>query len=136
MAKKLACVDTDICVDFLRKREPGLSFLIRFHEMFEPCITAISAFELYLGHTKMKRKDNIDDFIGQFTVLPFDLKASVVAANLQALMDSKGEGIGIPDTLIAGICIANDVPLLTLNIRHFSKVSQLQLINFSVSDRA
>lgn len=83
----------------------------------------------------MKRKDNIDDFISQFTVLPFDLKASVFAANIQALMDSKGDGIGIPDTLIAGICLANNVPLLTLNIRHFHKVSQLQLINFNALDK-
>jgi tRNA(fMet)-specific endonuclease VapC len=128
MAKTDACIDTDICVDFLRKKAPGFIFLPKLLERYEPCITAITAFELYLGHIKMKRKDRIDDFIAQFTILPFDLQAPVISAQIQASLDKRGEGIGIPDTLIAGICVAKDIPLLTLNTRHFLKVIELKLI--------
>jgi tRNA(fMet)-specific endonuclease VapC len=130
MAKELACIDTDICVDFLRKKEPGFNLLIKLLERYNPCITAITSFELYLGHIKMKRKDQIDNFIDQFVLLPLDLKASKVSANIQASLDKKGKGIGIPDLLIAGICVANSVPLLTLNTKHFSRVPGLKLINF------
>jgi predicted nucleic acid-binding protein len=59
VAKKLVCIDTDVCIDFLRKRDPGFTFLIESFERFEPAITAVTAFELYLGHLKMKRKDSI-----------------------------------------------------------------------------
>lgn len=131
MAKNRACVDTDICVDFLRKRETGFTLLIKFFEMFDPCITAITAFELHLGHLKMKRKDGIDNFTAQFVSLPFDLKASKISAKIQETMDKKGEGIGIPDTLIAGICISNDIPLLTLNTKHFSRVPDLKLVKIN-----
>jgi tRNA(fMet)-specific endonuclease VapC len=130
MAKELACIDTDICVDFLRKKEPGFKLLLKLLENYSPCITAITAFELFLGHFKMKRKDRIDDFIDQFVLLPFDRKASEASAIIQASLDKKGKGIGIPDLLIAGICVANSVPLLTLNTKHFSRVAGLKLITF------
>lgn len=128
MAKELICIDTDICVDFLRKRDPGFGLFIKTLEHYELCITAITAFELYLGHIKMKRKDRIDNFIYQFVILPFDLKASEISANIESSLERKGKGIGIPDTLIAGICISNNVPLLTLNTMHFSRVTGLNLI--------
>jgi len=130
MAKELACIDTDICVDFLRKKEPGFKLLLKLIEHYSPSITAITVFELFLGHFKMKRKDKIDDFIDQFVLLPFDRKASEASASIQASLDKKGKGIGIPDLLIAGICVANSVPLLTLNTKHFSRVSGLKLITF------
>jgi len=131
MAQKPVCIDTDICVDFLRRREPGLALLIKLFEKFDPYITSITAFELYLGHIKMNRKDRIEDFITQFSILPFNLKAALISAKIQASLETKGEGIGIPDTLIAGICVAENVPLLTFNIKHFQKVDGLRLINIT-----
>src|SRR4030066_2472387 len=129
MAKELICIDTDVCVDFLRKRNPGFELFVRILEGYEPCISAITAYELYLGYMKRKRKDRIDDFIYQFVILPFDLKASEVSANIEASLDRKGKGIGIPDTFIAGICLSNNVPLLTINTMHFSRVNGLNLFS-------
>lgn len=128
MAKGLVCIDTDVCVDLLREKDPGFTLFVKLLERFEPCITAITTFELYLGHIKMKRKDRIGDFIAQFIVLPFDVKAAEISAQIQASLDTKGEGIGVPDTLIAGICIAANIPLLTLNTQHFSRIAGLALI--------
>lgn len=128
MAKGLVCIDTDVCVDLLREKDPGFTLFVKLLERFEPCITAITVFELCLGHIKMKRKDRIVDFIAQFIVLPFDVKAAEISAQIQASLDKKGEGIGVPDTLIAGICIAANIPLLTLNTQHFSRVAGLALI--------
>ena len=71
MAKELACIDTNICVDFLRAKGPGSALFIKLLENYEPCITAITAFELYLGHIKMKRRDSVADFIAQLSILPF-----------------------------------------------------------------
>ena len=73
MAKKNVCVDTDVCIDFLRRKEPGLALLMKLLEKFDPCITTITAFELHLGHIKMNRKDRIEDFIDQFFLLSSSL---------------------------------------------------------------
>lgn len=132
MAKKPTCVDTDICLDFLRKKEPGLSLLTKLIDHYEPCITAMTVFELYFGQEKMSKKVSIDGFIVQFVFLPFDLKAAKVSAEIQASLDKEGKSIGLPDTFIAGICIANNIPLLTLNARHFSRVTELKLLSIDM----
>ena len=87
--KGLVCIDTDVCVDFLRKKEPGFTPFIKLLERFEPCITAITAFELYLGHIRMKRTEQIVDFITQFTVLPFDIKTAETSARIHAALGKK-----------------------------------------------
>jgi predicted nucleic acid-binding protein len=45
-------------------------------------------------------------------VLPFNCQASEAAANIRATLDKKGSGIGIPDVLVAGICIASSSPII------------------------
>lgn len=128
MAKERVCIDTDVCIDFLRKKSPGFGLFIKLLGQYELCITAITAFELFLGHIKMNRKERMDDFMNQFIILPFDLNASEASARIQSSLDKKGRGIGIPDTLIAGICLSNNVPLLTLNTKHFSRATGLKLV--------
>ena len=82
MGKETACIDTDICVDFLRDREPGKGKFLRAVAEFMPHITAITSFELHLGHIKMKKRENLDDFINQFHILSFDSKAAKITAML------------------------------------------------------
>jgi tRNA(fMet)-specific endonuclease VapC len=36
--------------------------------------------------------------------------------------------ISLSDTLVAGICLAADLPLLTRNVKHFDRVDGLKLI--------
>jgi tRNA(fMet)-specific endonuclease VapC len=36
--------------------------------------------------------------------------------------------IGVPDLLTAGICLANDLTLLTRNVEHFNRIEGLNLV--------
>ncbi len=130
MAEDLACVDTDVCIDFLRKRKPGFEMFVWLISQYRPCVTAITAFELHLGQKKMKRQDDLLEFIKHFSFLPLDFPASEAAARIQATLEEQGAGIGIPDVLIAGICITNNVSLLTLNHKHFNRIPELKLLSF------
>jgi predicted nucleic acid-binding protein len=42
-------------------------------------------------------------------------------------LESKGQTIGMADSLIAGICLERDGILLTRNVKHFSRVDGLTL---------
>ena len=52
-------------------------------------------------------------------VLPLDVTAARQAAALQRTLQQQGQVIGLPDTLIAGVCLAQQIPLLTRNSRHY-----------------
>jgi tRNA(fMet)-specific endonuclease VapC len=52
--------------------------------------------------------------------------AGHVAGRIRAELESQGTPIGSNDLLIAAIAIANDLTLVTHNIREFSRVSSLR----------
>ena len=94
-------------------------------------IPAVVLYELEVGLAKSndttKRRKQLDDFIALMTVLPMDMKAAKAAANIRAILETKGTPIGAMDTLIAGISLANQGVLVTHNTKEFSRVQGLVL---------
>jgi tRNA(fMet)-specific endonuclease VapC len=52
---------------------------------------------------------------------------SALSAFIYNDLKKAGKLIGIPDILIAGVCMARKQPLLTRNRDHFSRISGLKL---------
>ena len=46
-------------------------------------------------------------------------------------MEQKGAAIGMADSLIAGIALENNLPLLTRNRRHFEGVDGLRIVDLT-----
>jgi predicted nucleic acid-binding protein len=67
-----------------------------------------------------------EDFSGR--VLPFDLEAAVVYADLVAIRERQGLAIDIADAQIAAMCLAHSATLVTRNTKHFDGLG-LTLIN-------
>ena len=65
-------------------------------------------------------------FVERFVSLPFDDEAAEVYSHIRAELEKAGKLIGPNDLLIAAIAIANDVMLVTHNVREFGRVSGLK----------
>jgi tRNA(fMet)-specific endonuclease VapC len=65
--------------------------------------------------------------LGTMTILPFNDSAARRAANLHSDLISLNKDIGVKDVLIASICLENDLPILTTNEQHFSRVQGLKV---------
>ena len=120
-------IDTDIIIDFLR----GKSMLLqKAVEQFDCGITAVSLYELQAVAVRSQRQEELfADFLTTVAVLPFDHKSASMAAQIWRGLQQKGQMIGLPDTLIGGICLAHDVPLLTNNKKHFQRIANLKLLD-------
>lgn len=66
----------------------------------------------------------------RFSVLSFDLPSATAAAQIRAQLEQSGQSIGPVDTMIAGIGIANNLTLVTRNVREFSRVPNLKVENW------
>ena len=66
------------------------------------------------------------DFAGR--ILPFDLEAAVIYAELAAGCEAKGRPVAMADGQIAAICLAQGAKLATRNLKHFEGVG-LVLVN-------
>ena len=63
-------------------------------------------------------------------ILPFDAVAASEYGALRVQLERRGTPIGDADMRIAAIALANDLTVITGNVRHFERVDGLQVENW------
>lgn len=97
-------------------------------------VSLIVVYEIEVGIQKTadpsQRKKQWEEFLNTCRVLPFDRKEISAAAKIRSQLEKRGEPIGPLDTLIAGTALANDLTLVTHNVREFKKVEGLKIMDW------
>ena len=119
--------DTDVLIDFLAGRDPAASRVSFELESRHFGTTAVTRFELLSGARDRTAEGLVRRLLDALTTLPLDRASADRAAEIRRRLEAKGEGIGMADSLIAGIVLAHDGLLLTRNRRHFERVEGLKL---------
>lgn len=119
-------VDTDLVIDFLRGKGPGVPLVRELIGAHRLRVTAITAFELRVGTDFLARRDDILRLVRSRT-FPLDSRSALRAGEVAATLRRNGQDIGLADCLQAGICLNFDLPLATRNRRHFERVDGLRL---------
>ncbi len=88
-------------------------------------INTISLYETLLG-AKQNELNTIYNFLSGISVLNFDQKAAEAAAEIEKQLKASGKMINQMDILIAGICKANDMAVITLD-KDFEKIKGLDV---------
>ena len=63
-------------------------------------------------------------------ILPFDSECAALAVRTRADLEAAGTPIGPHDTLIAATALRHQARLVTRNVRKFSRVPDLQWLNW------
>jgi tRNA(fMet)-specific endonuclease VapC len=94
-------------------------------------VPTIVLFELEVGIAKSssprKRISQLKDFTDLVSVIPFGIAEAKTAAQIRAKLDKKGIPIGPCDVLIAACAKANNLKLVTHNIKEFKRIEGLRL---------
>lgn len=122
----LLVADTDLVIDYLRGDGEGVIAMRRWLRKKRVRLTAVTAFELRSSRHFERQQADIAKLLRRRT-LPLDMRAALRAGAVLRHLRTEGQGIGIPDTLQAGICLRHDLPLATRNVRHFERVPGLRL---------
>ena len=120
-------VDTDVLIDALRGRPDARRRVDLELRTGALATTSVSAFELRSGARSGTAAEKVEALLDALTILPFDEEAADRAAEVRRTLESEGEGIGMADYLIAGICLARSGLLLTRNREQFGRVPGLSL---------
>ena len=65
-------------------------------------------------------------------MLPFDAECATHAARIRATLEAAGTPIGPHDTLIAATALRHQATLVTRNVREFSRVPGLVVLNWHI----
>jgi predicted nucleic acid-binding protein len=108
-------------------RGPGNPFLARVLRAGYPATTVISVFELARGAPNEEQLSRVVDLLADIEILVLDAPSALLAAAVDSELGRSGIRIDTRDTLIAGIALRHDLPLVTRNIRHFERIRGLRL---------
>jgi len=115
MTKRLL-LDTDVLIDFLRGQPQAVQLLedtdCEFH------VSAVSVAELYVGVRDGREREVLDQLMGLLRTIEISTEIAR-QAGLWRREYGKSHGTGIIDALIAACADASQIPLATLNVKHF-----------------
>lgn len=127
-------IDTDTLSFFFKKHPKVIQKVQAYGQVYNRLnISIITYYEILNGLLYRDAKRQLigfKHFIQANTLLPLTQDATQIAAEIYAELRRTGQPIGHTDVLIAGIAIANNMPLVTNNTKHFARIPHLTLINW------
>jgi predicted nucleic acid-binding protein len=128
MAEKIVLADTSLLIDFFRKSDKSKSKLISLiREGYTFCICVITEYEIYSGATEAQL-DYGQEFLKKIEVINLDQAAVKEAVSINNQLKVKRKQIDLADLFIAAIAVSNNLPVATLNKKHFSRIESLLLV--------
>ena len=130
MAKPVV-VDTNVLIDYFAGVSPSAEAVQRLLETDRLGVTTLTVFELHCGVQREELQQDIELLVdASRIVLHLSIEAARRAAEQFRDLKRKGQVLPTQDLLIAGCCLAAGLPLLTRNRQHFSRLTQLELVEF------
>ena len=126
MEHKRVLVDTSIFIDYFRKEKKTKTrlYLLR-KEGYELVTSSICYFE-YMSGSKNRDFDKL--LFDNIEVIAFDKNQAYVASQIFQTLKRKNTLIEFRDILIASSSIAQNIPLATLNLKHFERIDDLNIL--------
>lgn len=122
-------LDSSIIIDFFRKRNKEKTHLYKITDRFKViAISSISHYEIGIGNRK-SHHDFWTELTSNLHVIPFDKRCSEIATEIYLHLLRNNNMIDMADIFIGATAIHLNIPLATLNIKHFKRIDGIQLID-------
>jgi predicted nucleic acid-binding protein len=129
MEKRVIFLDTSVLIDYFRKQKKSNSFFYQLTKNYSSfSISSITEFEVYIGSNE--RQDLFwDDFFQRITVLPYNSKVNKTSITINRELKKKRKQIDTPDLMIGATARTYNLPIATLNTKHFKSIDRLEIIS-------
>ena len=127
----MVVVDADVMIEVLRKNPVVASYLRNDIGALNMVLSAITIAEIQQGATNKENLQQINRLLKQYIVLPIDHHIfNIFSSLVQKYVLSHNTDIG--DTFVAATALHYQLPLLTMNYKHYKHVPNLQLIRHNL----
>ncbi len=121
-------IDTSIFIEHLRSRDKSLTTLYGLADEPELFISAVSLYELYMGATSKEKMQDVAGLMQGLTVLPFTDEVALRAGQIYHQLRASNKLIEFRDIFIAATCLTFNLPIATLNKKHFRRIDGLKIL--------
>ena len=120
-------VDTSIFIEYLRAKDKKKSTLFAIPDATQLYISSVTMYELLMGATDENKQKDIKLLTEDLPVLPFNEGVSRKAAEIYHQLRLENNMIDFRDIFIAATCLVFELPLKTLNKKHFERIKGLSI---------
>jgi tRNA(fMet)-specific endonuclease VapC len=128
-------LDTNICIYLIKRRPPSVLKRFTTFAAGTVAISSITVAELEFGVQKSQypsqNQQALEQFLLPLVIIDFDQEAARNYGKLRAWLETRGKTIGALDMLIAAHALSKGLPLATNNVREFSRVPGLKVLNWA-----
>lgn len=122
-------LDTNVCIRYLNGRSPAILRRLQQESPANIAVCSVVKAELFYGahrsHNPERSLAKQLMFLAPLPSFPFDDAAAEQYGRIRAELSGQGTSIGPNDLLIAAISVANQLTLVTHNIKEFNRVPNL-----------
>lgn len=121
-------LDSSVLIELFRKKnkENTLFYEIAKSEK-EFSISTITYYEIGIGNRKTHNK-YWAELCENLMIMPFDKTCADNAISIYLDLLKNNKLIDIADILIAATALAHNIPIATLNAKHFERIKSLEII--------
>ena len=122
-------LDSSVLIELFRStnKENTLFYKLASKET-DFAISAITHYEIFSGSNE-KQDSFWDNLIESVEILDFDLQSSQQAVQIYKKLKKTNQMIDLADILIAATSLSNNIKLATLNLKHFERIKELEIVN-------
>lgn len=128
-------MDTSFLIDLLKNNKNAVNKLKYLQIKNIPvAATTPSIVEIWTGLSHLNKKEaekkKIIEVIESQIIYDLDRESAEKAGEINGNLIKKGQQIEIIDSMIAGIAYKNNETILTRNIKHFSKIKEINVESY------
>lgn len=120
-------VDTSIIIQYIRTKDKFSTTLYKLTNSEVIFISTVSLYELYIGASTTDKQNDVNLSTRNLIVFPFTYKISLKAAEIFHQLKAKNQLIEFRDIFIAATCMMHNLPIITLNKKHFERIEGLEV---------
>lgn len=119
-------IDTSILIEYFRKKNSENSILYHLIDKYELSISVITEFEFLIGFSDEKLIF-AKKIIGKMEILDINQNISQEARLIYHKLKKVNKLIPFPDLFIASTALHYNIPLVTLNKKHFENIENIKI---------
>ena len=127
-------LDTNICIYIIKKKPEKILQTFNSLNIGDVCISSITFAEMQYGIFKSQHREKnkiaLINFLAPIEIMPFSDKSAVCYGEIRADLEIRGQIIGAYDLLIAAHALSENLTLITNNVKEFSKIKGLNVLNW------
>jgi predicted nucleic acid-binding protein len=121
-------LDSSVLIELFRTKDKEKTLFYKISSSDNDfAISIITHYEIFTGSTE--NQDSFwKEFLDKIQILDFDLQSSEHALKIYKHLKKTNKMIDLADILIAATSISNHIPLATLNLNHFERIQNLEIV--------